>query len=437
MKAKLFVLSMDAMVWEDVEYLMQKPNFSSLMEHCSGVKKVRTIYPSITYPAHVSIVTGCTPGKHGVWTNGVFKTDSSSTKWHYSSDIIQVEDIFSAAKKVGLSTASVFWPVTGYNQNIDYLINEYFFPDSSESIDEGFAKFGANKPTLKVIRENMDRFPAAFKGIKGEINKTNTLDDFINGCTCGLIKHVQPDVLFAHNCFLDTLRHRYGVFNEYIYNGLDQTDEWIGEIVESMKAAGVFEDTNFIILSDHGQMNYSRRVKMNVLLQRGGFIQLAADGSVSDWQAFSQTNGMSATIFIKGDDQNLKKRVYDYLQTLCTEGVWGFEKVYTKEMVREKYGLFGDFSFIVETDGYTAFSDRSDEPVLLPVDFSDYRIGKATHGYEPEKGPQPFFIGTGPDFKKDEMIEHCEILDEAPTFAKLLGTNLLEAEGNCLHSILT
>jgi len=435
MEKKLFVLSLDAMVWEDVEYLRQRPHFASIMKHCAGVRRVRTIYPSITYPAHVSIVTGCRPGKHGVYTNGAFKTDDGPTAWHYTGDIIQVEDIFSVAHKAGRSTAAVFWPVTGGNPNIDYLIDEYFFPDSNESIEEGFARLGASKTTLEIVQENMARFPETFKHIKGEINKSNTLDDFINGCICSLIQHYQPDVLFAHNCMLDTLRHRYGVFNGYICNGLDLVDEWLGEIVETMRSAGVYENTNFVVLSDHGQMNYSRRLKLNVLLQRGGFIQLSPDGSVLDWQAFSQANGMSATIFLKNKDKSLRDKVYDYLLELCKEGVWGFTTVYTEQEVRKKYGMYGDFSFMVETDGYTAFSDSCNEPILVPIDFSDYRTGNATHGYEPEKGPQPFFLVTGPDFKQDILIPSCEIIDEAPTFAKLLNTSLPEAEGKCLDSI--
>lgn len=32
-------------------------------------------------------------------------------------------------------------------------------------------------------------------------------------------------------------------------------EDWLGEIVETMEDAGVFEDTAFIILSDHGQVS--------------------------------------------------------------------------------------------------------------------------------------------------------------------------------------
>lgn len=68
MKEKTIVLSMDAMVSEDLAYLKTKPNFSRLFEKCAQVEKMCTVYPSITYPAHVSMMTGCRPGKHGIFT---------------------------------------------------------------------------------------------------------------------------------------------------------------------------------------------------------------------------------------------------------------------------------------------------------------------------------------------------------------------------------
>ena len=69
MKEKTIVFSMDAMVGADIAYLKTKPNFSRLFKDRCEIGKVCTIYPSITYPAHMSIMTGCRPGKHGVITN--------------------------------------------------------------------------------------------------------------------------------------------------------------------------------------------------------------------------------------------------------------------------------------------------------------------------------------------------------------------------------
>ncbi len=437
MKEKLFVLSMDAMVHEDVEYLLSKPNFSRLMAERAEVERVCTIYPSITYPAHISILTGCRPGRHGVISNTAFKTiNDGINHWHLYSNAVHVEDLFAAAKRAGCTTAAVYWPVTGLNPNIDYLINEYFFPYPDEPVLEAFAKFGANEDTLDVIRENMDRYPSCPEKTD-TVELSNTYDNFINGCTCSLIRRFQPDLLVVHNCFMDTTRHRYGIFNKMTTACLDQMDLWLGELMEAMSDAGVYNHTNFVILSDHGQMNFARRIKLNVLLARGGYIDVAPDGSVKGWLAFAQSNGMSGTIYLRDpSDRRLWQEVYSYLRQLAADGVWGFQEVYTEEEVRQRYGMYGNFSFMVETDGYTAFSDGWTEPILNPIDLSDYRLGRATHGYQPEKGPQPVFLGRGPAFRPGAVLPRAQVIDEAPTLAAILGQELPQAEGRCLRELL-
>lgn len=437
MKEKTLVLSMDALVGEDVTYLWNKPNFSNIFAQCAKVNHVKTIYPSITYPAHASIITGCCPGKHGVVTNGAFKTRVGPTDWHLYSSVIQAEDIFACAKRCGCSTAAIYWPTTGKNTNIDYLINEYFFPDDKEMIDEGFKKLGANEEALQVVYANMDRFPSHYRNRVGKLQLNQTFDDFINGCTCSMIRKYQPDLLLVHNCLIDTLRHKYGVFNDYIREGLDQMDLWLGEIVSAMKEAGVYEQTNFVLLSDHGQLDYVKRIKINLLLAREGFIKVAEDGAVVGWEAFAQSNGMSATIFLREvQNRALYEKVYKFLLKLVSEGIWGISKVYTEAECAKQYGLFGDFSFVVETDGYSAFSDDWKNPLVDHVDRTDYRMGAATHGYEPEKGPQPIFLGVGPAFQPGVVLEKAEIIDEAPTLARILGGTMEQADGRCMTELL-
>ena len=98
MKQKLIVLSMDAMIFEDIEYMKTKPNFSRLFEKCAQVERVRTIFPAITYPCHTTLMTGCNPGKHGVYNNVPFKDYEDNRKhWYLDSKVIRVESIFNAA----------------------------------------------------------------------------------------------------------------------------------------------------------------------------------------------------------------------------------------------------------------------------------------------------------------------------------------------------
>ena len=441
MDQKLLVLSMDAMVEEDIEYLRNKPNFKRLMEHCCQIKKVQTIYPSITYPAHISMITGCRPGKHGVYNNTKFPSDKNYPDWYIdTAEIVKVEDLFAAAKRSGASTASVYWPIMGNNPNIDYNINEYFFYEPSDcenwdSILNAYRRMGASEQTVEAINDNRDRYPTEYTHRVGPLRLNHTFDHFINGCVCSLIRRYAPDVLVAHNCILDTMRHRTGVFNEFVDWALDMTDYWIGEILDALYDAGVLENTNFVIVSDHGQMNFSRRMKLNVLFARKGWLTVGPDGKpTADSKVVSQSNGMCVSIYVK--DKSLLEEVHDYLLGLSKEEVWGFSDVFTTADVDRLYGWSGPFDFVVESDGYTTFGDDCKEPLIAGIDLSDYRLGKATHGYRPEKGPQPVFVATGPAFKKDFVIPFAYTIDEAPTFAHILGQSMPQADGRVLEEIL-
>ena len=121
---------------------------------------------------------------------------------------------------------------------------------------------------------------------------------------------------------------------------------------------------------------------------------------------------------------------------MASEGIYGFERVYTLDELKDKYSYSGDFSFVLETDGYTAFSEHLSGPAVTSYDFGDYSVGRGKHGHAPEKGPQPIFIAKGPSFKSGVTLECGSILDHAPTLATVLGVTLKDAVGRCVNEIL-
>ena len=64
MKNKLFVFMIDALCEFDVSYMRTLPNFGSILERGALVEEMLPVYPSFTYPCHVSIMTGCYPDRH-------------------------------------------------------------------------------------------------------------------------------------------------------------------------------------------------------------------------------------------------------------------------------------------------------------------------------------------------------------------------------------
>ncbi len=106
MKRRLIVLSLDAMVYEDLEYLNTLPVFHGFLAEGSRVNRMRSIYPTVTYPAHTTMATGVYPNRHGVANNEVLAPGERASDWYWFHDAVKAPDIFDAAKQAGLTTAA-------------------------------------------------------------------------------------------------------------------------------------------------------------------------------------------------------------------------------------------------------------------------------------------------------------------------------------------
>lgn len=439
MKKRLIVFSVDAMVCEDLQAMHQRPNFQRMFGGgCQVTGGMRSIYPTVTYPNHVSMITGCYAGKHGVVSNNRFTTENKEAAWNWFSDAVKVEDIFTAAKRAGYSTACMSWPVTGCNPNVDYLMDEYWMPEPGDTLRSSFARAGSSEEVLELIEAHADLLPEGYeKGGRLNVMKWPMMDEFILAVTCDVIRKYQPELLLMHTGTFDHFRHVKGVFGEHLEMARDNLDRYLGMLLDACEAAGVLDQTNFVMVSDHGQRSIRRVVHVNVKLADYGLIRLDESGKLLDWDAFSFSNAMSTNVYVKDPtDQALVEKVHKVLLELRDEGVFGIGQVFTAEEMREKEGLYGGFSFVIESDGYTSFGDRAVRPLVQNYDLTDYRFGRATHGYYPDLGPQPVFMAKGPDFKEGVTLDRGLIVDEAPTYAKLLGVELPEAQGKAMELFL-
>ena len=429
-QSRIIVFSCDAMVWEDMEYLLQKPKFKALFESGSAVRRMRTIYPSVTYPCHTSMLTGCYPNKHGVFNNNEFHPGMlKNLPWNWFAHNIQCDDIFSAAKRAGLTTACAFWPVTGGHQAIDYNIAEYWPQSETDTKYAAFRRAGTSQQLWDEV---------VSKHIENVVIRTHPdTDQFLIDCCCDIIKTYKPHLLMLHTGDVDSYRHKNGVFNERVLRGVDDTERWFYDLIEATKEAGVFEETNFFLISDHGQLDIVRRINPNVIFADHGLIDVAEDGSLRDWQAYCHSTGLSAQVRLKNpEDRAVWEKTYRLLQHMCEEGIYGISRVMTREEANAEEHLDGPFSFVLESDGYSSFAENWTRPIVSPMNLDDYRYGKATHGHHPDKGPQPVFFGFGPDIESGVVLERRNTVDEAPTYAKILGVDLPDADGSPITEIL-
>ena len=437
-KKRILVFSVDALVSEDIEYLKTLPNFKKYLGGGAEVKKIRSIYPSVTYPAHVTMATGCYPEKTGVNSNYSFSLDSKEDSWLWFSDVIRVTDIFTAAHRAGYTTASVFWPVTGKHPDIDWLIDEYWMPRPDDTLRSSFERAGSSPEVLDIIEANRGLLPPSYV-MTGRKNFCihPAVDDFLLKCCCDIIRRFRPEVTFVHNGNIDDGRHKNGVFGDWLYPELVRVDEAIGDLGRSLEAIGELENTDFFLVSDHGQLDIKRTIKPNLLLSRLGLLSADEKGIVTEWKAYCRSNAMSSLVYLHDPDD---RETYDYLyRELCRmrdEGIYGFSEVLTREETVGREHLDGGFAFCLESDGYTSFSDSCRGSLIAPLDLSDFRFGHATHGYLPEKGPQPVFCAKGPHIRGGVSLDSRRLVDEAPAYARLLGIELPEAQGSAIEEIL-
>lgn len=427
---KLIVMSADALTDADMPLLKSLPGFSAHADQFSGVERLRSVYPTVTYPAHATIATGAYPNKHGVVDNSELHIGMlGEMPWNWFHCALRVEDIFTAAKRAGHTTAAVFWPSTGNHPDIDYLVDEYWPQDASDTVRSAFARSGSSREVLEKI---VDPY---LPGLK--IREHPQTDEFAVRCACDMIRAFQPDLLMLHPANIDGYRHQTGLFSDKVRQGVYETDRWFAELVQATRDAGVFERTNFVLMSDHGQLEIKRWIALNPILADHGLLTLRPDGTLASWDAFVKSTGLSAQVYLRDEtDQSLYERVAALLRHWAAEGIYGVSKVFTRAEIDALEHLSGDFSFVLETDGFTSFSDRLTRPLVGTFDASDYRTGRATHGYLPDKGPQPVFYAFGPAFARGITLARRNMVDIAPTFAAVLGASLPQADGSALTELL-
>ncbi|HSK68193.1 MAG TPA: ectonucleotide pyrophosphatase/phosphodiesterase, partial [Candidatus Limnocylindria bacterium] len=291
MAKHLVVISEDALVYEDLETLMTLPNFSSIREKAARVSRSRAVYPSLTYPCHTSMRTGVYPDRHGVVNNERDTLGERSSPWVLMNDAVRVPDIFDAAKKRGLTTAAVFWPVTGNHPSIDYLVNEYWPQSPGETTRECFVNSGSSPEVMEKVVD---------KHLPGLVNRVHPFcDAFIHACACTMIREFKPNLLMIHPANIDAYRHSTGLFSPMVTHGLHEIDLWLGDVIKAARDAGIYDDTDFVITSDHGQLNIVRTVSPNAVFADHGLITVGENGEFVDYAACCKSTALSAQVWLR------------------------------------------------------------------------------------------------------------------------------------------
>ncbi|PLR95030.1 alkaline phosphatase family protein [Bacillus sp. T33-2] len=425
----LIVISFDCLSALDFPLLKEFPHFQELFANGSYCNQVETIYPSVTYPCHATIVTGKFPKRHGVINNTFLQPGSPSPDWYWHRRHIKGPTLYDEAKKAGMTTAALLWPVTA-QANIDYNMPEIF----------------ANRPWHNQIavslRNGSPGYQLDMNRRFGHIRKGLSqpeLDDFVLESAVQTIKAKKPNLLLVHFTDLDTQRHYHGFSSEEAMAALRRHDVRLGRIISALKETGIYENSTIVALGDHSALDESKAVKLNVLLKEHRLIEVNHRGKVTGWKAYCKSCDGSAYVYVKDTTETYEK-VRELLHTLQQHPSNGIERVLTKEEAAAM-GADDRAAFMVEARRGFYFTEALDGEFIDTVTDEDVKAKRytyASHGYSPKKDNyQTVLIASGKGVRQNTVIPAMHLVDEGPTFARLLGLDLGDTDGRVMEEMLT
>lgn len=426
----LIIISFDCLSALDFPIIKDLPHFQTILKNGAYVENVESIYPSVTYPCHTTIVTGKYPNRHGIINNTLLQPGRRSPDWNWFRSSIRCTTLYDEAKKANLTTAALLWPVTG-KAKIDYNMPEIF----------------ANRPWQNQIMVSLMSGTPLFQWdmnnrfghIRNGLSQPE-LDDFVTASTVDTIKKKKPNLLMVHFTDLDTQRHEHGFSAEESIAAIHRHDGRLGQILHALKEAGIYENSTIVVLGDHSALDENKAVNLNVLFHKEQLITTNAKGKVLDWKAYCKSCDGSAYIYLNNpDDTTTLLHVKTMLESLAGKTDSGIESVLTGKEAGSK-GADSDCAFMIEAQkGYYFLEDIEGDYIkpISPEDVkADHKYTLATHGYSPEKENYGTILMAAGKGIKPITLPSIRLIDEGPTFARLLGVSLGDTDGRVIEEIL-
>jgi len=431
-RRRLIVISFDGLADQDFETVSAMPAFGRLINRAAWHKSVESIYPSLTYPAHATIVTGRLPKDHGIVNNTLFQPGRPSPDWFWSRRYLMGDTLYDAAARAGMRTAALLWPVTagaGIHFNMpEVLANRPWKNQILVSLRSGSPgyQFEMNRRFGK-LRHGTDQ-PA--------------LDHFTHQALMATLEEKHPDLTLVHYTDLDSQRHDYGFNSKMAAEALKRHDRRLGDILDWIENQPDREVYGVCVLGDHSSLDVERVVNLNPLFIDRGLIQLDHKGRLKDYRALMKSADGSAYLYVKGPElEHVKAHVRKIVEDFAREEE-AIEAIYHHREIVAFGADPGAYLMLEASKGYY-FNDRLEatDPVEEITDLTvrgEPFYHWNTHGFSPLKPKyNTVWIMAGDGIKSGEITTPMSLLDEAPTFAGWLGVELegaVRGPLSCLES---
>jgi arylsulfatase A-like enzyme len=368
------------------------------------VARMTTETPTITWPAHTTMVTGVRSDKHGLLLNGSIvptgawppiKVDPMIAK----REMVHARTVYDAAHEAGLTTAQVDWVAINDAPTITWPFSEWASPQGA------------------VEREMIGKGVIAANDVEN-FAKANILfrDQIWTAAGVHLIREHKPNLLLFHLLALDTTQHSYGPDTLAATGAIAFLDSCVARLVDAVRAAGMTERTTFIVVSDHGFKPVTKQIRPSIALASAG---------LGDKVHVLPEGGTAYVYLRRAEAAELAPKVKQLF-----EGVEGIDRV----LAPDAYAALGlpqpdrdpaMFQLLLVAKDNYSFSGATGGPVTAEIPQQG-----GSHGYlGSDPAMNAIFLASGYGVSVGKKVEKVANIDVAPTLAKLLNVTLPDAIG--------
>lgn len=413
------------------DLLADMPTIKRLAREGARAVGMKCAMPSVTWPTHTTMATGCWAGRHGVIGNSYWDREAGKNvpfipdPLFDKDEIVKVPTIYDVVHRAGLKTAAICWPSSRNAKTLSWTVPD-IFPDDL------FQKCATQSWLAELRKENIPFWmqetwcKAATGGPMRDWLYARMADQVIR-------KH-RPNLLMVHLIEADHVQHAHGPKSAEAYWVCRYEDDRVRDILASAEAAFPGRVT-FIVASDHGFNPYTKEIRPNVMLKQAGLIKMEGSKIVSR-QATALGQGGSTFIYVMDKERRAETVAKLAEEFRAVEGI----EVVIEPKDYSKFGLvtsdkdprMGDLVLGAKED--YAFSDSaSGDAVVVPVGGGV----RGTHGYDPaQKKMRATFVAWGAGIRPGAKLPDMDATDLAPTIARLLGINMTGTDGRVREEIL-
>jgi len=406
-------------------------------------KKHHPVYVSSTEVNGAALATGAYPQESGVVGNNEFRPAINPSKPIMTADpaVIRQGDALAENHYLGYPTVAELLHQRGLRtvvagaKTVALLQDRAPRPDDSPDITL-FEGSVMPKGLADRITGRLGSFPSA-KPIKIDRDLWTT-----KALIGSLWEKGVPAFSLLWLSEPDASQHATGPGSQTSLAAIKSSDDNLARVLAALRQQGVAEQTDVIIVSDHGFSTIANNADVAALLKEKGFAAFrefpATGGRPGDILAIS--NGGTTFLYVIGHEPALIGRVVHFLQSRPFCGV-----VFTRTPVEGAFSL-ADAKInsspapdIVLSMRWSPDKSSNGTPGLIWLDACAYRPGQGSHGSLSPFDMHNTCVAADPDFRKgfsDDLPTGN--IDIAPTLLWILGVEPKQKpSGRVLSEALT